>query len=668
MDIRWRGYSFPVLGRGDLHLLRRLDAMVMRSDGEGESESPSSTCWYFERAATADPHGLRAFVASAGLRNLSPEFLGDVELVDAVKHLIERGDLVGMYRGVSGGGKSKVTDSSTLQRQLVRKIEAAARGRLVHAGRTYQLAADVDLARVPERNRYEVVGHDDAKRVLESLASQPGTAPELAALLAQAGAHLSRDWRPPLQPDGLILLRRVVAPRIPTADPGPAMTPSQLRQLMEQATLEIEVVDLDDKPQEGLAFQIKAPDGNTAQGELDEKGRAQVKSSMPGIFVVTFPDLDGADWDGDGALELPPEEERSEASQHKVVQGERMATIATQYKFLRWQTLWDFADNSDLKDLRKNPNILFPDDEVAIPTKLKREAEVAGGKAKYVVASSCEVLRVCFDCASNNGEQPLSCIARPDTGGEDIEGTLSAEGWMEIPLPPNTSRVEVKLWKDDPETPLLIYDLAVGEMDPCSEVTGVQGRLANLGYYEGAIDGNTGPALAGAIAQFRREYGLSPGDEIDDDLVEALEGLHDNLAEPEKGEPHETTAEEAADQGEEDAGEGAEADDDDETSDEETSDGDEAEEQEGPEEEPESQEEDEEQLVEDWGDDDSGDDEDSEDDDNADDGEDGVADEDGGNGETGEDNEAGDAAKDSEDDEDDEDANPDDEGDGESQA
>ena len=110
------------------------------------------------------------------------------------------------------------------------------------------------------------------------------------------------------------------------------------------------------------------------------------------------------------------------------------------------------------------------------------------------------------------------------------------------------SQVEITLWKDDPETPLLVYDMAVGELDPCSEVTGVQGRLANLGYYEGAVDGDAGPVTAGAIAQFRREYGLSPGDQIDDDLVNALEGLHDKLVQPEKGEPHEPTAGEATDQ------------------------------------------------------------------------------------------------------------------------
>jgi hypothetical protein len=156
---------------------------------------------------------------------------------------------------------------------------------------------------------------------------------------------------------------------------------------MEQATLDIEVVDLDGKPQEGLAFQIKAPDGNMAQGKLDKKSHAQVKSSTPGIFVVTFPDLDGADWDGDGALELPPEEDRSEASRHTVKQGERMATIAPTYGFRNWETIWNYARNTDIRNTRGDPNVLRAGDEFSIPTKLARTAEVQGGLATYVIKS-----------------------------------------------------------------------------------------------------------------------------------------------------------------------------------------------------------------------------------------------------------------------------------------
>jgi hypothetical protein len=91
----------------------------------------------------------------------------------------------------------------------------------------------------------------------------------------------------------------------------------------------------------------------------------------------------------------------------------------------------------------------------------------------------------------------------------------------------------------------------VGELDPVGEVTGVQARLANLGYYDGPIDGDAGQVTSAAIAQFRREHGLPLGDQVDDDLREALEGLHDNDQLPDGSEPDQTFQE---DDSAEDAG------------------------------------------------------------------------------------------------------------------
>jgi peptidoglycan hydrolase-like protein with peptidoglycan-binding domain len=41
------------------------------------------------------------------------------------------------------------------------------------------------------------------------------------------------------------------------------------------------------------------------------------------------------------------------------------------------------------------------------------------------------------------------------------------------------------------------------------EVTGVQARLANLGFSPGPVDGIQGELTAGAIRRFQRAYGLT---------------------------------------------------------------------------------------------------------------------------------------------------------------
>jgi hypothetical protein len=168
---------------------------------------------------------------------------------------------------------------------------------------------------------------------------------------------------------------------------GSPGTTTQKPAVTDQTTLEIHVVDLNKKPQEGLAFKIKKPDVGIVEGRLDKEGRGFAKSTTPGIFSITFPDLDGADWDGDGAQKLPPEESRSEASKYEVKQGDRLPTIARKKGFARWQTVWEFAKNEGLRNTREDPNVLQPGDMVVIPARLNRVATVSGGKADYVVKS-----------------------------------------------------------------------------------------------------------------------------------------------------------------------------------------------------------------------------------------------------------------------------------------
>jgi hypothetical protein len=314
-----------------------------------------------------------------------------------------------------------------------------------------------------------------------------------------------------------------------------------MRQMMEKAALAIHVVDLKQKPQAGMAFTIKAPDGSSVSGKLDKDGRGNAKSSTPGMFTVTFPDLDGDDWDGDGARELS-EEERSEDSKYRADQGDRLPTIAREKGFARWQTIWNFKGNAALKELRGTPHILLPGDEVSIPSKLAREAEVPGGTAEYVVQTSAEVLRVRFAGITSTADDPVTFKATPDTGGA-IEGILANDDRLEIDLPPDTTKVHVELSRkaegaDDEagdggdsdgggdEDPFATYDFTVGGLDPVGEVSGVQARLLNLGFYSGGITGDLDDDTRAAIAHFRWAKLRDRKEDMDEDFLAALNKTH----------------------------------------------------------------------------------------------------------------------------------------------
>jgi hypothetical protein len=467
----------------------------------------------------------RTFVEEAHLQYfdagwMRPAGLYDYRPIDIIIEAIRDERVLVLQRGAAAmPAKSATAELRGLVAQLPQ------RGTLVFQGRQYKLVVADDLARLANHDRYEVVSQSAARAVLDGLAKE---SPASAQVLGQASEKIGKDWRPPFSdPEGLVLLRRIPVRAEGPRDSGPAITPSQVKALVEQGALKIHVVDLSGVPQKGIAFAITMPDGGSVNGTLDDDGRAEAKSSAPGVFIVKFPELDGADWDGDGALALPPKDTRSQAGSHKVEQGERLPTIARKQGFLRWQTVWDFAGNDELRRLRGDAHILFPGDQVSIPSKLERTAEVQGCTAEYVVQAAPEVLRVRFAEVEAIADA-VTFRATPDTGDHMFEGELAGDGTMAIDLPPDATQVTVELYCGDGDNPFVTYAFEVGHVDPCSEDTGVQGRLGNLGYYEGEISGEVDDATRGAIVRFRREYGLPLSNQVDDDLRNALEWIHDD--------------------------------------------------------------------------------------------------------------------------------------------
>lgn len=217
-----------------------------------------------------DMPSVRAFMADQHLSPFPLDQCDDWELESLLRRLLQTRDLVVLDE--SHGLVTNVVDATTEQRRLVRAIEAEVR-RMTFGGRHYRLVADVDFARLPDRDLYEVVRHDDALRVLDGLAKQTGVETgELPELLGKAKAKLARDWRPPLQPDGLILLRRVQGPRAFTQNQEPSITPSQMKALMAD-WIEIEAFYEDDQeePYTG-AYRIELTDGKSTSGSFDDEG------------------------------------------------------------------------------------------------------------------------------------------------------------------------------------------------------------------------------------------------------------------------------------------------------------------------------------------------------------------------------------------------------------
>jgi hypothetical protein len=298
----------------------------------------------------------------------------------------------------------------------------------------------------------------------------------------------------------------------------------------ESATLEIHVVDLDRKPQEGLAFKITMPDGGTSLGKLDKEGRAQAKSSSPGVFKVTFPDLDGGDWDGDDALGLPPDGARTESGRFTATSEDRVPAIAAAKGFARWRTVWEFAGNADLRATRENPNVLFDGDAVAIPSKIPRIAEVVGGVAEYVVNREDERI-VTFRLLDCDHEPFAGLRYQAKPGDADINrGVVPQDGWVTLAIPGDAKRVEVSLSLSDDEdaAPLdLKFDVRDEALGDSPEQKNQ--RLVNLGFAAELPEGEPGDDddedVRLALARYRSLAGNH--EDEDSDVFDDAATVHD---------------------------------------------------------------------------------------------------------------------------------------------
>jgi len=269
-------------------LVDSLDSMRMLDEGGWQEISPGQTLWNLDAGAHCLHWDLRRFVNETQ-RGVPLPRIDDRELLALLRGLIRSNRLVGLRRAQAASASS----TTTKLRRLVAEIEKAVHGKLSYQGRQYRLVVDVDFPTTPSRDSYEVASQSEARVVLDHAAKE-GNAP--ADLLRQASEEISRDWRAPSsQPDGLVLLRRIPHRAAAQMDDGPAITPSQMKALLEDV-VEVELVDADDAPVANEAWELLLPDGTMLSGQLDESGYARIGPVPTSGCQIRFPNLDAAAW------------------------------------------------------------------------------------------------------------------------------------------------------------------------------------------------------------------------------------------------------------------------------------------------------------------------------------------------------------------------------------
>jgi hypothetical protein len=201
-------------------------------------------------------------------------------------------------------------------------------------------------------------------------------------------------------------------------------------------------------------------------------------------------------------------DELTMAEYHTVEQGECLASIAKKYGFPNYKKIYDHPENSELKQNRPNPNLLCPGDSIFIPdTEVKDYSRPTEKKHSFKLHRQPTVVRIVV--ADEKGKPYSGNKYKLTIGYQTYEGTTGADGLIEQKVEADEEQGELTVWwKGDPQTLACTWTLQIGHLDPVGETTGIQGRLNNLGFDCGLVDGIVGPKTEAAVRSFQEEHSL----------------------------------------------------------------------------------------------------------------------------------------------------------------
>jgi hypothetical protein len=194
--------------------------------------------------------------------------------------------------------------------------------------------------------------------------------------------------------------------------------------------------------------------------------------------------------------------------------GDCLSSIAHRYGFT-WQALWNDPANASLKALRKNPNILFPGDVVHVPEKTPKDFP-ASPKVWNRFKVDREVSTLKLRLRINGSALAHVPFTLAVDGGPAASGMTDADGKLEMPVPADGRHAELRV------ADAFTYRLRLGDLDPLETSKGLQARLAQLGFYAGALDGIVGSYTKAAIRFFQLSVGIPPTGNADNTTLDAL--------------------------------------------------------------------------------------------------------------------------------------------------
>lgn len=279
--------------------------------------------------------------------------------------------------------------------------------------------------------------------------------------------------------------------------------------------------DTDGKAVANEAWWIKTPDGEVHTGVTDDSGAALVKHSLkPGRCGIRFPKAAVLK---DGCIAPPKQTET--AGTYVVQQGDTLVRIAKANGLNDADDIYLHPDNAAFREMRPNPDVIFPGDEFTLPAPNNNPFDAAMDvEHEFVLSRPSEVVR--FKLLDPDGKPYTGKRVVLQVGGQQIEQYLQDDGQVEIEMTglSETSGALALYLSDAPGAEPIKYDIALAHIDPVDTLSGVQARCNSLGFDCGVVDGVMGQKTREGVSAFQQHYGLTvdgdPGPETEQKLQE----------------------------------------------------------------------------------------------------------------------------------------------------
>jgi hypothetical protein len=224
---------------------------------------------------------------------------------------------------------------------------------------------------------------------------------------------------------------------------------------------------------------------------------------------------------------------------HIVEQGECLSSLAKVFGLPSWRTIYEHPENAAFRKQRPNPNQIYPGDQLFIPDlDLKTVEGSTEQKHSFVVKTIPVLLRIAIKDENWRVFVGKEYRLKVDTLDKPYAGiTSELNGRIEHPQPgeqkigAEAQEAELTVWlRSDRSQAPAVWRLKLGHLDPVEERTGVQKRLANLGFPVGEPDGRLNESTQEALAAFQAMVGLRASGDDDRNTRDALMRNHDRLS------------------------------------------------------------------------------------------------------------------------------------------